>query len=89
MVSSYSYDATTFKPGDAFLIFNAWENDFSENALVSLIGEIESQISTLYVDSKKQSKAREQLTQIKKVGASLIRKSLPVAVKIDPSAYYH
>jgi hypothetical protein len=68
-----------------FLFFNAWENDFSENALVSLIGEIESQISTLYVDSKKQSKARKQLTQIKKVGASLIRKSLPVAVKIATS----
>jgi len=68
-----------------FLFFNAWENDFSENALISLIGEIDSQISALYADTKKQSKARKQLTQIKKVGASLIRKSLPVAVKIATS----
>lgn len=68
-----------------FLFFNAWENDFSENALVSLIGEIESQISILCIDSKKQSNAREQLTKIKNVGASLIRKSLPVAVKIVTS----
>lgn len=68
-----------------FLYFNAWENDFSENALVSLIGEIESQISTLCIDSEKQTKAREHLTKIKKVGSSLIRKSLPVAIKIATS----
>ena len=68
-----------------FLFFNAWENDFSENALISLIGEIDSQISVLYVDGKKQSKARKQLTQIKKVGAALIKKSLPVAIKIATS----
>jgi len=68
-----------------FLFFNAWENDFSENALISLIGEIDSQISSLYGTTKKQIKAKSQMKQIKKVGASLLKKGLPVAVKIATS----
>jgi len=70
-----------------FLYFNAWENDFSEDPLVSLIGEIESQLSTLCINEKIKSKSEEHIRKIKKIGSSLIKKGLPVALKIATSGF--
>lgn len=68
-----------------FLYFNAWENDFSEDPLVSLIGEIESQTSTLCINEGIKSKSKEHIRKIKTIRSSLIKKGLPVAVKIATS----
>ncbi len=68
-----------------FLYFNAWENDFSEDPLVSLIGEIESQLSTLCINEGIKSKSKKHIKKIKKIGSSLIKKGLPVAVRIATS----
>ncbi len=55
------------------IYFNAWENDFSDDALISLIGEIGSSLSEL---TKKgdESKAREYFEKSKKIGIGLIKK---------------
>lgn len=67
------------------LYFNAWENDFSDDALVSLIGEIETGIEILGLDGESQTKSRENFQRVKKIGVGLIKKSIPLAVKLATS----
>lgn len=62
--------------------FNAWENDFSDDALVSLIGEIEGGIENLILDPETKGKAKKYFLQAKKLSASLIKKSLPITIKV-------
>lgn len=61
------------------IYFNAWESDFSDNAWVCLIGEISAAISEL---SGNQGKAKEYLDRAKSIGVSLLKRSIPVAVKV-------
>jgi len=63
------------------LYFNAWENDFSDDALVSLIGEISSSIDEIS-KSGDQAKAHEYLGKAKSLGITLLKRSVPVAAKI-------
>lgn len=63
------------------LYFNAWENDFSDDALVSLIGEISSSINEIS-KSGNQVKAHEYLDKAKSLGVTLLKRSIPVAAKI-------
>lgn len=63
------------------IYFNAWENDFSDDALISLIGEIGSALSDLSTTADK-SKAREYFEKAKIIGINLIKQSVPVAAKI-------
>lgn len=63
------------------LYFNAWENDFCDDALVCLIGEISASIKELSKTGD-ESKAREYLDKAKGLGASLLKRSVPVAAKI-------
>jgi hypothetical protein len=60
------------------LYFNAWENDFIDDALVSLIGEFESGLSEL----KATTKAKKYLEKAKKLGASIIKRTIPAGIKI-------
>lgn len=62
------------------LYFNAWENDFSEDAFVSLIGELELGIEELQPKLPDESIA--QLAKVKKFAASLMKRSIPTAVKL-------
>jgi hypothetical protein len=62
------------------LYFNAWENDFSDDAFVSLIGELELGIEELSLTSSDESK--EQLLKAKKFAASIIKRGIPTAVKL-------
>jgi hypothetical protein len=62
------------------LYFNAWENDFSDDAFVSLIGELELGIEELKLKSPDESK--EQLIKAKKFAAAFIRRGIPTAVKL-------
>ncbi|MGJ0428678.1 KAP family P-loop NTPase fold protein [Methylobacter sp.] len=63
------------------LYFNAWENDFSDDALVSLIGEISSAIDEIS-KSGNQTKAHEYLEKAKNLSITLLKRSVPVAAKI-------
>lgn len=63
------------------IYFSAWENDFSDDALVSLIGEIGSSLAEISKTGD-ESKAKEYFEKAKTVGVALLKKSLPVAAKI-------
>ncbi|MFA6010146.1 MAG: P-loop NTPase fold protein [Desulfobacteraceae bacterium] len=63
------------------LYFNAWKNDFSDDALVCLIGEISASISEIS-KSGDESKAREYFNKAKGLGITLLKRSVPVAAKI-------
>lgn len=63
------------------LYFNAWENDFSDDALICLIGEISSAIEDISLHGDK-AKAKKYLAKAKKFGMGLVKRSIPVAAKI-------
>ncbi len=63
------------------IYFNAWESDFSDDALVCLIGEISASITELSKTGD-ESKAREYLGKTKNIGVALLKRSVPVAAKL-------
>jgi hypothetical protein len=63
------------------IYFNAWESDFSDDALVTLIGEVGSAIEELSKNGD-ESKAKEYLTKTKDIGVALLKRSIPVAAKV-------
>jgi predicted KAP-like P-loop ATPase len=64
------------------LYFNAWQNDFSDSPLVSLIGEIGEAIRDLRLSGENEKLAREIFDKAKKSGAVLAKAALPAAVKL-------
>lgn len=70
------------KKGYPCLYFNAWENDFSDDPLVSLIGEIETGLDSIITDTKRKGEIKKYFLKTKKIGSLLLKKSLPVAIKI-------
>ena len=64
------------------IFFNAWENDFSDHALVALIGEIEKSIKELNETSKLSKNFIQKFNNIKKLSTKLFKKSLPAVLKI-------
>lgn len=64
------------------LYFNAWENDYSDDALVSLIGELSSGMDELRLEKAKAQKAKKYLDKAKKIGAGLVKKSIPFAIRL-------
>jgi predicted KAP-like P-loop ATPase len=67
------------------LYFNAWENDFSDSPLVSLIGEIGAGISALQLEEAQSKLAHGFFEKTKKAGAALIKTALPTAIKMATS----
>lgn len=63
------------------LYFNAWENDFTDDAFVSLIGEIGSAMENIEF-SVNGGKAREYYEKAKQVGLGLVKRSIPIAAKV-------
>ncbi|EHD0129399.1 hypothetical protein JZN57_002262 [Vibrio alginolyticus] len=63
------------------LYFNAWENDFTDDAFVSLIGEIGSAIESFGIQEN-EGKAKEYYEKAKKAGLGLVKRSIPVAAKV-------
>src|SRR4030067_467457 len=64
------------------LYFNAWESDFSDDALVSLIGEIEAGIKEIKLPESNRTKAGKHIEKAKKFGTSLVKQALPIAAKL-------
>ncbi|OAR47380.1 KAP family P-loop NTPase fold protein [Vibrio parahaemolyticus] len=63
------------------IYFNAWENDFTDDAFVSLIGEIGTSIESLSINTN-ESTISEYYEKAKKVGLGLVKRSIPVATKV-------
>ncbi|MBZ0133189.1 MAG: KAP family NTPase [Rhodocyclaceae bacterium] len=64
------------------LFFNAWENDFADDAFVSLIGDLELGIEELSLDPASKTAVTEHLKKAKKFSAGLLKRAIPTAVKI-------
>ena len=64
------------------LYFNAWENDHSDDALVSLIGELSVGIGELKLKGRKGRTAKAYLEKAKKFGAGLIKKGVPLGIRL-------
>jgi len=67
------------------LYFNAWENDFNDSPLVSLIGELGAGILTLQLEGKKAKLVAQAFDKTKKAGAALLKTALPTVIKIATS----
>ncbi len=61
------------------LYFNAWENDFANEPLISLIGEIKGQLAK---DQKGNSDLKKCTDNLLKKGSKIIKQSLPVLSKV-------
>jgi hypothetical protein len=64
------------------LYFNAWQNDFSDSPLVSLIGEIGEAIKKLKLGEEQATAARQAFEKAKRSGAALAKAALPAAIKL-------
>ncbi|MDO8738943.1 P-loop NTPase fold protein [Candidatus Deferrimicrobium sp.] len=66
------------------LYYNAWENDYADDPLISFIGEIQSKVDSIRSElgEERYSKAKEYLENAKKIGSSVAKQILPVAAKI-------
>jgi len=70
------------KLGFSSLYFNAWESDFSESPLVSLIGELGDGIESLRLGGEQHKTAIKVYQKTKKAGAALLKTALPAAIKL-------
>lgn len=66
--------------GFVTLHFNAWENDFSDDAFISLIGEVSSGINARFEDKDHEALVG-RLSNVKSLGAAIARRTIPVALK--------
>lgn len=62
--------------------FNAWENDFSENGLISLIGELDAGLQELSIQESTVALASAHLTKAKTLGVALLKRTIPTAIKL-------
>lgn len=67
------------KQGVESLYFNAWENDFSGDPLIALMGELSAGMDSMRVGAD--SPARARLNKLKKIGARVAVRALPAVIK--------
>ncbi len=88
--SKYGNGKTTFikmwsqylkNDGYPCLYFNAWENDFCDDPIISLIGEISLAIDNLLPDKKRRTKVKRYFLKAKKLGAAFAKTTIPAAIK--------
>lgn len=70
-----SLELETRKP----IYFSAWETDFAADPLLAFLGEINLNIASFIGEDKNKNKAWEQA---KKAGAHILKRGIPIAVKI-------
>lgn len=68
--------------GFSTLYYNAWENDFTDDALVALIGELDAGVEELKLEKGNRAKAKSHLQKMKKIGSGLLKRAIPATVKI-------
>ncbi|MBU2610385.1 MAG: KAP family NTPase [Chloroflexi bacterium] len=68
--------------GNKCLYFNAWSNDFVDDPLTAFDAEMSSFVDKTAREAKGGGKIRENLAIFKKVGAGVLRKSLPLTIQL-------
>lgn len=63
------------------LHFNAWENDFTDDAFVAIMGEIELGIESMTLSPAAKTAARARLRTVTRIGAGIAKRAVPAAVK--------
>lgn len=61
---------------------NAWENDFVDDAMVALLGDLELGIEALHVSGTQKTKLQKSLAQAMAIGKRLVKNAAPTAIKI-------
>lgn len=64
------------------LYFNAWENDYSDDPLISFVGEISSGIDLSNVERSRRSRAKSKLNKVKKLSGHIAKRFIPVTAKL-------
>ncbi|MGM0589447.1 MAG: KAP family P-loop NTPase fold protein [Bacteroidota bacterium] len=62
------------------LIYNAWENDYSDSPLLTLMAELEKQIRAKELNVSEESE--EIFKTAKSIGGTLIKKSIPLSLRL-------
>lgn len=62
------------------IYYNAWENDFTDDAFISLLGEIGSAIEGYSLEAE--GKTKQYYNKAKKIGLGLVKRSVPIAAKV-------
>jgi len=94
--ASYGQGKTTFielwrayleSIGVHSILFNAWENDYTENSLACIIAEIKSALDKKIklIKPEDRRSVEEQFDKMVKLGAKVVKAALPAAVKIATS----
>lgn len=62
------------------MLFNAWESDFVDDAMVALLGDLQTQAESLSIKGCPDP-AAEKIAAFKRLGSKLVRGALPFAIK--------
>ena len=65
------------------LHFNAWTNDFSDDAFIALVSELGGFLES--GKGKAQTEAAKHLTQARHIGAAIVKRSIPALLKMATS----
>lgn len=63
------------------IYFNAWENDYVDDPFTALMGELELGLTEI-AEHAEVSEVRPHLQKAKKIGAGLLRRAVPSAIKV-------
>jgi hypothetical protein len=69
------------KEGFNTLSFNAWETDFTDDALIALLGELEIGLTDTNATNGP-SKFKSSIGKAKKIGFKLLRSAIPTAIRV-------
>jgi len=64
------------------LLFSAWEHDFSDDALVALIGELEAGIDGFGLEGERETRAQAAFAEVKRVGVLLLKHAIPIGLRL-------
>jgi hypothetical protein len=71
------------KAGHACLYLNAWQNDFAQDPLIAIIGELTKAIEDFAKQSgETESALKEQMEKTRQFAQSLLKRLLPLGIKI-------
>lgn len=68
--------------GHICFYFNAWQNDFADDPLVALIGEIKNAIDNRSVDAADSSSKITKLSNAKEVGSKIVKAVSPLLLRV-------
>jgi hypothetical protein len=66
--------------GYSTILFNAWNEDYCDDALVALIGRLSDLLQNL--EPNKKSKAQKAIKTVRKLGGHFLKNGIPAAIKL-------